>query len=339
MGRAPRFALVLGAAFGVAVAVAPSASADAPAASAEPRFNLGLPADFARHASGERRHDAKPPTPSATVTRARTGHVAAGAGLLEHLPFAIEGRDAVVRPTGWSVRLGHGATPSQGVGRADLSATRSVTGADVGGHRGNVHLGADGAGPTVGELFPSYNGLGHRRRARLDLQLEDDGATTAGASLTLAGDADAAVRHRGRWQGLDASARAAVVSNAGAAGRTFRLETSAALRAPVAGWSVSVAAMGARRPDDLRAPAAFYTKLAREFDGAGPIATAWAVEAAYARDVADRGDRAWLAGAAMLKRFDGLGRLHVRYRYQSLAGEAGREGQAHAVVLGAKLKL
>lgn len=251
--------------------------------------------------------------------------------LLSHLPFSFRGGQAVFEPGRWRLQVGKGATPSRMAGRADLSPTRVVTGAAVGTHGGNVHLQRDRAGPRVGALFANFNGLGHRHRARLDVDLAQ---TRVAASFDAGGRADAAIAHVGRWRGLDTEARAALVVD-----RALRVESSAALRDRPSGWSFNVAAMGARSRNAGRVPASLYTKLARTTDREGPITAAWSLEAAYGHDVAKAGDHAWLAGATLLQRFEGLGRLHLRYRYQSLDGEAGREGHAHAVTLGLRLRL
>jgi hypothetical protein len=251
--------------------------------------------------------------------------------ILARLPFSLQGGDAVVKTGRWQLRVGAGATPSRTAGRADLSPTRVVTGAAVGANGGNVQLQRDRAGPRVGELFANFSGLGHRRRARVDIDLAP---TRIAASFDVGGRADAAIAHAGRWQGFDTEARAALVTD-----RTLRLESSAAVRDRASGWSFNVAAMGAPTATAGRTPASLYAKLARAADREGPITAAWSLEGAFGRDVAREGDRAWLAGATLLQRFEGLGRLHLRYRYQSLDGEAGREGHAHAVTVGLRLRL
>lgn len=252
------------------------------------------------------------------------------------LPFALDGAEAVLGVAGWRLRLGRGATSSRWAGHADLSPTRAVSGVPVGAHGPNVHLRPDFTGPTVGALFAGFDGLGDRRRARLDVDLAD---TSLAASFDTTGGADATIAHAGRWRGFETEARAALLSERGAPGRSLRLESSAALRDPASGWSVNLAAMGAHEPAGGGAPASLYAKVAGAADRDGPITTAWSVEAAHGRDIAQAGDRAWLAGATLLQRFQGLGRFHVHYRYQRLDGAPGREGRAHAVTLRLRLDL
>jgi len=267
--------------------------------------------------------------------RARTGL----ARLAADLPFRIDGTEASLAPAGtWSVRVGRGASASQGVGRADLSATAPVTSAALGAAGGDVAFDADG-GPRVGEVFRHPDGLGHRYRARVDLELPGVAGTALATSVAPDGGMDAALRHRGRWFGLTADARLAAFSQQADAGRSLRLGASTALRAPASGINLTLAASGGTVADDDRLPATLYAKLARGRARDDGTTTAWSLDGAVARDGAGEGDRAWLIGATVLKRFDRSGRAHVRYRYQALDGPGARGGRAHAVMIGLKLEL
>jgi hypothetical protein len=283
------------------------------------------------------------PAPSAAPPAAPTGTLGFSpspqglARLIDESGLRLAGRDLRFDPGHWRFSVGPGATASQAVGTADLSRTRAISSADLTANRGNVRLGSGDAAPRVGAVFHGFGGFGHRRRARLDIDLDSAGAARLATSIAERGDVDFAFTGTGRWAGLRTDGRAAVLADDGPGGRTFRFEGSAALRDPRTGWTLALAS--AARGGAVGAPATFYLKLGRDEPPRAPFSTAWSLEAAHGRDVAVLGDRAFLAGATLMQRLDGLGRLHLRYRYQQLDGLGARGGNAHAVVVGGRLGL
>jgi hypothetical protein len=277
---------------------------------------------------------APPEPPRRAVTSEREPAVAR---FLESLPVRIQGGDAVFAPEAWSVRVGRGATASSDAARADLSATRVVTSAALTRAGGNVELARDGA--TVGEVFAAPNGLGHRPRARLDVALDPGARAALAASVAADGDGDLALSYRGGLGGWRSEARLAAMVDRKAGGRALRVEGSAALREPRSGFDLTLAASGGDTAAGARRPATVYAKLARARDADRPIAGAWSLDAAWARDVDRPGDRAWLAGATWLQTLQGVGRVHLRYRYHRLERTDGRSGQAHAILVGGRLRL
>lgn len=289
--------------------------------------------------------DARPAVPARAAAAAEDAFatalpVARGswvARVLGGLPVTLRGRDAVFAPAGWSLRVGRGAMASVGAGRVDLSPTRAVTAAALTRARGDVALVRDG--PSVGDVFARFGGLGHRLRARVDLRGPALGGGSAAAAVSRDGDVDLAVAHATRLGGWRGATRFAAAADHLADRRALQLESSAAARHPRTGWDITLAAAGRHDRGTPGAPVTLYAKVGRSADPAAPIAGAWALDAAVARDVRRAGDRAWLAGASWLQRLKGVGRLHVRYRYQRLEAADDVDGGAHAVTIGAKLKL
>lgn len=253
------------------------------------------------------------------------------------LPLRVDGGELVFAPDAWRLRLGRGETASHRAGRADLSPTRSVSSAVMAAHRGDVRF-RSGGGPTVADVFDDFAGLGRRPRLRLDVELPTASADLA-ASAAADGDVDLAVDAGGVWRGWTTAARAAATFDRAADGYGMGLQGSAAVRDPGTGWNFTLAAATGEAGSAEGVPATVYAKLGRSRAPAVAVTRAWSVEAAHGRDVGDAGDRAWLAGATLLERVDGVGRVHLRYRYQALSGPGDRRGRAHAVILGARFEL
>ncbi|MFP4126602.1 MAG: hypothetical protein ACLFU0_08145 [Alphaproteobacteria bacterium] len=254
---------------------------------------------------------------------------------LDQAGLRLAGRELRFEPGHWRFSVGPGATASQAVGVADLSGTRTISSANLTAHRGNVRLGSADAAPRVGAVFHGFGGFGHRRRARLDIDLAGPGTARLATSIAERGDVDLAFTSIGRWRGFRTDGRAAVLVDEHPSGRTLLFQGSAALRDPASGWTLGLASVA--RHADVGAPATFYAKLGHDAPDAGPFATAWSFETAHGRDVGVVGDRAFLAGATLMQRIDDLARLHVRYRYQRLDGCAARRGAAHALLVGGSL--
>jgi len=316
-----------------------------PDALAGDRLSLELPAGFALDL---RDPDAAAATPSrAPAVRGRSERAESRAervlaallpDFVHDLPVDLDGGDAVFAPAGWSVRVGRGPTASRGAARADLSLTRPVSSAAVAAAVGDVEL-VDGGGVRVRHVFHRFDGLGARPRARVDLELPAASGAELAVSVAADGDADVAVVHAGRWRGLDLNARAAALVDRDDGEAAWRGEASAALRDRRSGWNLTLAGSGGEAGGRAATTATIYAKLA----GAGARDAAavggWSLDAAYGHAVDATGDRAWLAGVTVLERIDGVGRMHLRYRYQRLDGRGGRAGGAHSLLVGARLKL
>jgi len=277
------------------------------------------------------------PAPAPTGTLGFTPPPQGLERFLDESGLRLAGREVRFEPGSWRFSVGPGATASQAVGVADLSGTRAISSANLTANRGNVRLGSAGAAPRVGAVFHGFGGFGHRRRARLDIDLDGAGAARLATSIAERGDVDLAFTSTGRWHGFRTDGRAALLVDERPQGRIFRFQGSAALRDPATGWTLALASVA--RSAAVGAPATFYAKLAHDAPNLDPFETAWSLEAAHGRDVAVVGDRAFLAGATLLQRFDGFGRLHLRYRYQQLDGRGARGGTAHAVLVGGRFGL
>jgi hypothetical protein len=315
--------------------------ATAPAAS---RLALELPPGFALDL---RASDAAATPPRARVASARPDWaeilaerrlVAALPDFVRDLPLKLDGGDTVFAPAGWSLRVGRGATASRRAARADLSLTRAASSAVVGAAFGDVEL-VEGSGPRVTNVFDRFGGLGARRRARLDVDLPSPSGAEFAASVAADGDADVALFHAGRRRGLDLRARAAALVDRADGEAAWRAEASAALRDRRSGWNLTLAGSGGEASGRSDTTATVYAKLARGGARDAASVRGWSLDAAYGHAVAAPGDRAWLAGVTMLERVEGLGRLHLRYRYQRLDGRGARDGGAHSLLFGARLNL
>jgi len=333
----------------LALAGAPPAVGRAPGEGGPPvgalaggRLALELPPGFALDlgaADAGAATAARAPAASARAEiSAQRGLAALLPGFLHELPVDLDGGDAVFAPAGWSLRVGRGATASRGVARADLSLTRPASSAVVAAAAGDVEL-VEGGGPRVKAVFDRFDGLGNRPRARLDIALPAASAAELAASLAADGDADVALGTARRWRGLDLHARAAALVDRDDGEAAWRAEASAALRDRRSGWNLTLAGSGGEAAGRADTTATVYAKLAR--GGARDAASVggWSLDAAYGHAVAATGDRAWLAGVTVLERVEGVGRMHLRYRYQRLDGRGGRDGGAHSLLVGARLKL
>ncbi|NBB69391.1 MAG: hypothetical protein GVY33_03570 [Alphaproteobacteria bacterium] len=309
------------------------------------RLALELPSNFALDPEASDAATATPSRPPAARVRAERTTTAAARGLaallpdfVRDLPVDLDGGEAVFAPAGWSLRVGRGATASRRAARADLSLTRPASSAAVAAAAGDVEL-VDGGGARVKSVFDRFDGLGNRPRARLDVALPAASGAELAASVAADGDADVALVHARRWRGLDLNARAAALVDRDDGEAAWRAEASAALRDRRSGWNLTLAGSGGEAAGRADTTATVYAKLAR--GGPRDVASvgAWSLDAAYGHAVGAPGDRAWLAGVTVLERIEGVGRMHLRYRYQRLDGRGGRDGGAHSVLLGARLKL
>ncbi len=190
--------------------------------------------------------------------------------------------------------FGYGSTASDGSAVTDLSGTQVIATSAVRDFAGGLAFDQDG--PRIRDVFDNFDGLLDNYRLRYDTPRFNNFAV--GASVTIDGDADMAIRWENRLDDIRLAAAASLI-------RWHDGVEQAAVSASGlwrSGFSAAATLSAQHRND--RTAYLIYGKVGY-FAGALPIGpTAFALDVALNRNVRADGDRAFSSGLFAVQTFD-----------------------------------